>query len=509
VREDFGLAMPGISRDITRGDNLRRLFLERYRHPCCANTIPVGLRPIRDWQRKGVVMRLRLMIGVFCIWILAGVAQAQQAGGRGRLRSRAGAMQPVVLKPARVWDGLATDAHSGWIVVVQGETIAAAGPAADVKVPEGARTIELTGMTLLPGLIDLHTHVLLHAYDEAIWDDQVLKEALALRVCRATNHLRSTLLSGFTTIRDLGTEGAGYADVGLKQAVAQGIIPGPRMLVVTRAIVATGSYAPKGFAPELDIPQGAEEADGVDSLIRVVRDQIGKGADWIKVYADTAMGGAAVRPSFSEEELKRIVETAGSVGIPVCAHATSKEGMRRAARAGVATIEHGDAGDLEVFKLMAERGVALCPTLAAYEASARYRGYRPGTDPEPARLKHARQSFKAALDAGVTIANGSDMGVFSHGDGARELELLVDYGMKPVQALAASTAIAARTVHLEDRLGAVKPGLAADLIAVEGDPTSDIKSLRQVRLVMKNGVIHREPAGGESAGASTTSRPRG
>ena len=248
--------------------------------------------------------------------------------------------------------------------------------------------------TVLPGLIDAHTHVLLHPYNEAVWDDQVLKEALALRVCRATNHLRSTLLSGFTTIRDLGTEGAGYADVGLKQAVAQGIVPGPRMLVVTRAIVATGSYAPKGFAPEFDIPQGAEEADGVDSLIRVVRDQIGKGADWIKVYADTAMGGAAIRPSFSLEELTRIVETARSVGILVSAHATSKEGMRRAALAGVATIEHGDGGDLEVFKLMAERGVVLCPTLAAFEASARYRGYRPGTDPEPARLKRARATFK-------------------------------------------------------------------------------------------------------------------
>ena len=260
------------------------------------------------------------------------------------------------------------------------------GPPAEVKIPEDARIIDLPGTTLLPGLIDAHTHVLLHPYDEALWDDQVLKEALALRVCRATNHLRSTLLSGFTTIRDLGTEGAGYADVGLKQAVAQGIVPGPRMLVVTRAIVATGSYAPKGFAPEFHIPQGAEEADGVDSLIRVVRDQIGKGADWIKVYADTAMGGAAVRPSFSLDELTRIVETARSVGVLVSAHATSKEGMRRAALAGVATIEHGDGGDLEVFKLMAERGVALCPTLAAFEASARYRGYRPGTDPEPARL---------------------------------------------------------------------------------------------------------------------------
>jgi imidazolonepropionase-like amidohydrolase len=398
-----------------------------------------------------------------------------------------------VLKPARVFDGGTLGALDGWIVVVRGDRIDAAGPTGAVKVPEGARIIDLPGMTLLPGLIDLHTHVLLHPYDEATWDDQVLKEALALRVCRATNHLKSTLFSGFTTIRDLGTEGAGYADVGLKQAVDQGIVLGPRMLVVTRAIVATGSYAPKGFAPEWRIPQGAEEADGVDSLIRVVRDQMGKGADWIKVYADAAMGGAAVRPSFSQEELERIVQTAGSAGIPVTAHAMSKEGMRRAAMAGVATIEHGDGGDDEVFKLMAERGVALCPTLAAYEATARYRGYRPGTDPEPARLKRARETFRKALAAGVTIANGSDMGVFAHGDGARELELLVDYGMKPAEALRAATAVAAKTVRLDDRLGAIQSGLLADLVAVIGDPTRDITALRHVKLVMKGGALYREP----------------
>ena len=412
---------------------------------------------------------------------------------RERTAQRQTATRPVVLKPARVWDGVGLEAHDGWIVVVRGETIEAVGPPAEVKIPEDARTIDLPGTTLLPGLIDAHTHVLLHPYDEALWDDQVLKEALALRVCRATNHLRSTLLSGFTTIRDLGTEGAGYADVGLKQAVAQGIIPGPRMLVVTRAIVATGSYAPKGFAPEFHIPQGAEEADGVDSLIRVVRDQIGKGADWIKVYADTAMGGAAVRPSFSLEELTRIVETARSVGVLVSAHATSKEGMRRAALAGVATIEHGDGGDLEVFKLMAERGVALCPTLAAFEASARYRGYRPGTDPEPPRLVRARATFKQALEAGVTIANGSDMGVFAHGDGARELELLVEYGMKPAEALRSATSVAAKTLRLDDRLGIDQVTSPGGPVAVEGDPTRDIKSLRRVKLVMKGGILYREP----------------
>jgi imidazolonepropionase-like amidohydrolase len=438
-------------------------------------------------------MKLHLLAVTVCVLTLAGPVQAQGPGAHGSARKRAGAERPVVLKSGQVWDGVALDAHSDWVVVVQGETIKAAGPAGAVEIPGNAHTLDLTGMTLLPGLIDAHTHVLLHPYDEALWDDQVLKEASALRVCRATNHLRSILLSGFTTIRDLGTEGAGYADVGLKQAVEQGIIPGPRMLVVTRAIVATGSYAPKGFAPEFRIPQGAEEADGVDSLIRTVRDQIGKGADWIKIYADAAMGGAAVRPSFSVEELARIVQTAGSSGVLVTAHAMSKEGMRRAAMAGVATIEHGDGGDREVFECMVDRGVVLCPTLAAFEATARYRGYRPGTDPEPPRLQRARATFKLALEAGVTIANGSDMGVFAHGDGARELELLVDYGMTPAQALRAATAVVAKVLRLDHRLGAIKPGLLADLIAVEGDPTRDIKALRKVKLVMKEGVCYREP----------------
>jgi imidazolonepropionase-like amidohydrolase len=436
----------------------------------------------------------RLLVAVFlCLWTFAQPTWAQQqpSGRRGGPGATATG-PPVILKPARVWDGLAAESHENWIVVVRGQVIEAAGPTAEVKIPEGARTIDLPGATLLPGLIDAHTHVLLHPYDEALWDDQVLKEALALRVCRATNHLRKILSSGFTTIRDLGTEGAGYADVGLNQAIAQGIIPGPRMVVVTRAIVATGSYAPKGFAPELHIPQGAEEADGVDPLIRVVRDQIGKGADWIKVYADTAMGGGEVRPSFSQEELSRIVDTARSLGVLVSAHATSKEGMRRAALAGVATIEHGDGGDLEVFKLMVNRGVALCPTLAAFEASARYRGYRPGTDPEPRRLVRARATFKQALEAGVTITNGSDMGVFAHGDGVRELELLVDYGMKPVNVLAAATSVAAKTLRLDNKLGAIKSGLLADLIAVDGDPTRDIASLHRVKLVMKGGVVYRD-----------------
>ncbi len=423
---------------------------------------------------------VRMILTLGLLGWLAGSCLAQTSKGTA-------ASPPTLLKPARVFDGVNPEPHAGWVVLVSANKIVEFGPANSVKIPDGSRTIELPGTTLLPGLIDSHSHLLLHSYEETSWEDQVLIEPLALRVCRATNHLKLDLMAGFTTLRDLGTEGAGQADVGLKLAVEQGIVPGPRVLAATRAIVATKTYAPAGFAPELDIPQGAEEADG-EALRKVVRDQIGRGADLIKVYADNARGA-----TFSVEELKLIVETANSANRPVAAHATTKEGMTRAATAGVSTIEHGEGGDLEVFRLMAEKKVAFCPTLTVFEALARFKGYRPGIDPEPARLVQARAAFKAALESGVTIINGSDVGAFAHGEQGRELELMVDFGMKAAEALKAATSIAAKTIGLGDQVGMIKPGMKADLIALEGDPTADIKAVRKVKFVMKDGVVYLGP----------------
>lgn len=398
--------------------------------------------------------------------------------------------QAILLVPEQVFDGVDGALHRGWKVLVRGDKIVAVG--ADVPVPADAQTIELPGATLLPGLIDAHVHLFLHPYDETSWNDQVLKEPLALRVARATVSAKATLLAGFTTVRDLGTEGAGYADVGLKMAINQGIIPGPRMIVSTRALVATGSYGPKGFAAGFDVPQGAEEADG-DGLVRAVRDQIGRGADVIKFYADYRWGvDGDARPTFSIEEMRAGADAAHATGRKVAAHAATAEGMRRAILAGVDTIEHGDGGTAEIFALMKAHNVAYCPTLAANDAIERYRGWD-GTAPDPAAIIAKRATFALALKSGVRMCVGGDTGVFAHGTNAREIELMIAWGMPARDVLMAATSANAQTLGLGDRLGAVRSGLLADLVAVQGNPLVDPAVLRKPTLVMKGGVVFARP----------------
>jgi len=397
----------------------------------------------------------------------------------------------TLLKPEQVFDGEQT--HAGWVVLVKGNFILYAGDADDAPATDVDRSIDLPGQTLLPGLIEGHSHILLHPYDETVWNDQVLKESIAERVTRAVNHVRNSLMAGVTTMRDLGSEGAGYADVGVRDSINKGIIPGPRLLVAGKALVATGSYGPKGFHEGVDVPLGAETADGYDDLVRVVRSQIGRNIDFVKVYADYRWGpDGAASPTFTQRELETIVEVTRSSGRPVVAHASTAEAMRRAILAGVETIEHGDGATADVYKLMVKHKVALCPTLAAGDAIAQYSGWNKGVDPEPPRLQNKRRSFKAALDAGVTICFGGDVGVYPHGDNVRELEMMVDYGMPAEDVLRSATSINADLFHIADKVGRIRTGLLADIIAVEGDPGRDISDLRNVRLVMKDGVVYRQ-----------------
>jgi imidazolonepropionase-like amidohydrolase len=380
--------------------------------------------------------------------------------------------------------------HEGWQVLIKNKAIEEAGVIKTV--PKGTTVIELKGCTLLPGLIEGHSHLYLHPYSETKWEDQVLKESRAERTARAVNHAKATLLAGFTTVRDLGTEGAQYDDVGLKKAIVKGIIPGPHILAATRAIVVTGSYAPRPVSPDVTFPQGAAEVGNADELAKEVRTEMSRGADWIKLYADYRFGGDSIsRPTFTEEEMKVAVQIAAAANRLVAVHSSTAEGMRRAILAGVATVEHGDRGTPEVFRLMKEKGVAYCPTLAATEAIAQYAGWKKGTAPEPRSVQQKKKSFAMALAAGVTICMGGDVGVFSHGDNAHEMELMVVYGMQPLDVLRSATSVNADVFKISDRAGRIRPGLPADILVVEGNPQAHISDIRHVKLVMKEGKIYR------------------
>ena len=398
------------------------------------------------------------------------------------------AQEYTLIKAKWVFDG--NEFQNNKLVLVKDDIIVAFDVETKIEIPKNCKRLNFPEGTLMPGMIEGHAHLLLHPYNETSWDDQVLLESQAERSIRGALHAKSTLHAGFTFVRDLGSEGAEYADVGLKQSIEKGIIPGPRLLVAGKAIVATGSYGPKGFADHVKVPLGAEVADGYDNLTKVVRDQIGHGADVIKVYADYRWGMLlTAMPTFTQKELETIVEVTKSSGRVVVAHAASEEGMRRAILAGVHTIEHGDAGTKEIFELMREKGVALCPTLAAGDAVSQYRGWNKGVDEEPERIKDKMKSFKMALDAGVTIVAGGDVGVFPHGENVRELEMMVEYGMPALDVLRSVTATSAKVFGMENKIGQIKTGLLADLIVVQGNPAEKISALRKIEMVMLGGKM--------------------
>ena len=404
----------------------------------------------------------------------------------------------ILLRPALVWRADGKPAREGWAVQVQGNRIVKVGPQRDIPATADQQVIDLPGMTLLPGLMDLHAHLFLRPYNETSWNDQVLIDPVPYRTLRAATFATATLLAGFTTLRDLGTEGADYADLSLKRALDEGLVNGPRLFVSTRAIVATATYGPAPRALRSDVcctPQGAEEVTGVPEAVRAVREQAGRGADWIKIYADYRWGpNASAQPTFSEEELRAMIAAAHDSGRPVAVHAVTAEGMRRAVIAGADTIEHGYGGTDEVFKLMASHGVAYLPTLTAQEATSEYfQGYVRGKSEPTPGMQRATQAFQLAMKLGVTIGCGSDVGVFAHCTNYRELQWMVRAGMSAEQALTAATATNAKILHQQNALGRIEPGFLADLIAVPGDPTRNIDAIASVAFVMKDGVVYKRP----------------
>ncbi len=443
----------------------------------------------RSSRRAGKARLLLFGIGA---GLLASAGQETAAATTGP------ATRPViVIKAARLLDGTSARVRSGMAVVVDGDRIREVGPAGSVSPSPESEMIDLGDATLLPGLIDAHTHVLLQGDPTArSYDDQILKESVPHRTIRGVAAARTALLHGFTTLRDLGTEGAGYADVAIRDAIAEGQIHGPRMFVATLALDITGVYPVLGFALESEAPSGVQVADGPDAGRAAVREQVKHGADWIKVYCDRGYfvdgaGRLDSIPTFDADELAAIVDEAHRQGRKVAAHAMAPKGIGNALDAGVDSIEHGVGLDAASIKRMVASGVFYCPTLTVtrYVAPARAAEGREIWTRMP---EFHRKSFEAALKAGVKIAFGTDAGGFPWTRSqAEEFTWMVRYGMTPEQAIRAATTVAAALLGREREIGRVAPGYRADLIAVSGDPLADIDAMKSVRFVMSGGQVRK------------------
>jgi imidazolonepropionase-like amidohydrolase len=400
--------------------------------------------------------------------------------------------QTIAIRCGRFFDGKTLQLQQNVTIVVESNRIRAVGR--DLAIPAGAQVIDLSRATVMPGLVDCHTHMYLHGIG---YEDALLKKSLQYRAILAAVAANKTLLAGFTTIRDVETEGAWYGDVALRDAINEGAVPGPRMQCATRALSITGGYTPYGFSPDVDIPHGAQLADGVDGVRKAVREQLSNGADLIKIYIDHPRrknpnpNRLTAWPTFSFEETKAIVDEASRAGAKVAAHVYSSGPAQTAIRAGVASLEHGMYLDDETFRLMAKNGVYWVPTLMAYlqgmdspdMPSARKRMMTGTTEAH-------RETFQRALKLPVKIAFGTDLSG-NHENAGEEFVRMVRYGMPPLEALRSATSVASELLGWQDRIGTAEPDKLADIVAVEGNPVNDITAMKRVVFIMKDGVIYK------------------
>jgi imidazolonepropionase-like amidohydrolase len=404
----------------------------------------------------------------------------------------------TVIRAGSLIDGKSAAPRRDQVIVIHGNRIESVGDAATAKIPSGAAAIDLSKATLLPGLIDAHTHIFLQGEDPAQggYDANILNAPLALRAARATVSARRALEQGFTTLRDVETEGAGYGDVGIKQAIEKGYIPGPRLFVATRAISTTGGYPLEGYAPELDMPKGAQIVDGPVEARKAAREQLDHGADWIKVYMTHRSwvgknGELVSQPTLTLEELRAVVDETHGWGKKVACHVYGGIGLRRALDGGCDSIEHGLDLDDAAIAQMLKQGTWYVPTISVY-----YGDWAPADTPagqrDRLRASVHEQSFKKALKGGVKIVFGTDMGGIPWTEPiAREFPRMVELGMQPMDAIQSATSRAAAMLEMEGKIGVVAPGAFADIIAVNGDPLSDIKVLENVQFVMKDGKVFK------------------